>query len=102
MTIEERVNDVMERLHTWLDQGAHKRFHWDKKRGYHVMESDEETRRGIIRFIAEAARQDGIEEGRESSIQVLKELIPVTRENQDLLQIAEMRIRALAKGENHA
>ncbi len=74
MTIDGRVNDVMAKLHSWIEQGAHKRFHWDEKHRQHVMESDEETRRTIIEIIVKAGRQDGAEAEREACLTIAKNI----------------------------
>lgn len=70
MTVDERVNDVMAKLHSWIEQGAHKRFYWDKERRQHIEETDEETRRAIIKIIVEVGRQDGIEAEREACAKI--------------------------------
>lgn len=74
MTIDERVNDVMAKLHSWIEQGAHKRFHWDERLRQHVMESDEETRRAIIKLIVEVGRQDGAKAEREACAMIVHEV----------------------------
>jgi len=62
MTVDERVNDVMEKLHQWIEAGAHKPFKWNDEKCDFVYLGDDELRRFVIRKIVEAGRQDAIEE----------------------------------------
>lgn len=71
MTIEERIADAESRLSELVKHQPFRRY--NKKTRQDEIIPDEEIRRGFIKMVVEASRQDGIEAGKEASARIVEE-----------------------------
>jgi len=107
MTVDERVDDIMAKVHAWIEAGAQKPFEWeDGDKCDFVYLDDENLRRFLIRKIIEAGRRDGAEAEREACEKIIVYESALCRPNQSgtvkggyvALHDAWLAIRARGRG----